>query len=297
MPERTNACWLGQEGRGGPRYQAQIAAESFESNRCLPGFESIGKPVDLGWDSQLRLIPQGGPTATRETTGFLAEADRQVRITEAGTSLHCDFSGIGGLHLDLTHAAAWADRDVPEHLLGELLLGPALLLLLADRGMLGLHASSIQYGDRTILFCADSGSGKSSLAHHARDFGAVALTDDIAPLRIGPVPTLLPRFPQLKWPVPLEIADATMSIDRIVFVERGGTGLACSPIPPVAARLRLIRHTVAARLFPRRLAQWHLDTVGELARRVPMLRLSWPECAIEAIPDQVARALAELSAH
>src|SRR5690348_8122758 len=81
-----------------------------------------------------------------------------------------------------------------------LLLGPALAVLLHQRGLLVLHASAVSFGKSVAAFVGEKGEGKSTLAAalHARghplvadDLVAVELDDrSIARVRAG--------FPQLK---------------------------------------------------------------------------------------------------
>jgi hypothetical protein len=234
-------------------------------------------------------------SSTRSTEGFLAESTRAVRIRSTGDCHRYEFLGLGGLYVDLGRRLVRADADVPATALTELLLGPGLLLPLATLGVFALHASAIRHDGRVFLLCGVSGSGKSSFARLATDLGAEALADDIAPCAIGRETRLRPRFPQLKWAQPMAVDDRSEPIDGVVFVERGAQPLALTPTSQVESRLRLIRHTVAARLFPAALLAAHLDAATAMARSVATWRLQWPECSPDALPDQVAAALTELA--
>lgn len=59
------------------------------------------------------------------------------------------------------------------------LLGSAMGALLHQRGMLPLHANSIDIGGRAIGFIGRSGAGKSTLAAAFHDGGSALLSDDI----------------------------------------------------------------------------------------------------------------------
>ena len=173
----------------------------------------------------------------------------------------------------------------------EILLGPGLLLLLATRGIFGLHASAIRIGGRCFVLPAPSGSGKSTVARLAAELGAEALTDDISPLLLhhGAL-RLRPRFPQLKWDEPLRTPDLDLAVSTIVFLQRGGEALALEPLAAAEAMRLLIRDTVAARLFPPQLLRAHLQAMARFAESVPCWRLRWPEAEPVALAEQCARA-------
>jgi HPr serine kinase-like protein len=94
-------------------------------------------------------------------------------------------------------------RGVSPRIVRLTLLGPAMAVLLHQRGFLVLHASVVEMAGRAVAFLGESGAGKSTLAAalHARGHRLVA--DDVAAVRIGPEggPEVYSGFPQLKlWP-------------------------------------------------------------------------------------------------
>jgi len=281
---------LAVSGHSLAAYETRIAGTVVRSTLPFEGF----RPGDVVMP--ITLAPRSEPWRdVQKTQGFLADERRLIQMRSAGSWHRYEFAGLGGLSVDLERRLAIADAGISDLALTELLLGPGLLLPLAASGVIALHASAVRHAGRIVLLCGVSGSGKSSFARSAAVAGAEALVDDIAPCRIAPRPLLLPRFPQLKWPNPLAVADCAEAISAIVFIERGTTPLQIQPLPLADARLRLIRHTVAARLFPSELLAWHLDAVTTLVQRVPVAALAWPECPIDQIPAQVAAALAECS--
>lgn len=86
--------------------------------------------------------------------------------------------------------------------LAHFVLGPAMGLLLQQRGLYCLHASSVRIGDGAIAFAGDSGSGKSTLAHAMQANGHALITDDIAAIDdAGSVPLVYPGPAALRlWP-------------------------------------------------------------------------------------------------
>jgi hypothetical protein len=87
-------------------------------------------------------------------------------------------------------------------LLRTVLLGPVLCVLLRQRGLLVLHASSVAIQGFAIAFLAASGWGKSTLAEAFYSKGYSILTDDVMALQMSQdIPLVLPSLPQIKlWP-------------------------------------------------------------------------------------------------
>src|SRR5919109_1904880 len=94
------------------------------------------------------------------------------------------------------------EPDVEERLLRLSLLGPALGLLLYQRGLLVLHASVVARDDHALAFLGKNGFGKSTIAAALHRKGYDLVTDDVAAIRFDDgVPMVLPGFPQVKlWP-------------------------------------------------------------------------------------------------
>lgn len=271
-------------------YDTRIAGVRVFCSEAIDGFGRA--------DESAVVAAADAPTSWQDeltTQGFLVGELRRVDVRSSGRRRRLVFSGLGGLEVDADRRLAVVDANLPESARTEMLLGPGLLLLLATKGVFALHASAVSHGGRTMLFCGMSGSGKSTFARVASNLGAELLADDVAPCAIGRDIRLRPRFPQLKWVQPMAVEDRCEPIAGIVFIERGAQPLALVPTSPVESRLRLIRHTVAARLFPSALLGAHLDAATMMARSIPTWRLQWPECSPGALPDQVAAALTELA--
>ena len=67
----------------------------------------------------------------------------------------------------------------------EVILGPALVLALALRGIWSLHASAAMFQDQTTVFLGESGQGKSTLAAYLSNSpGWRLVADDILPVKI-----------------------------------------------------------------------------------------------------------------
>lgn len=84
-------------------------------------------------------------------------------------------------------------------LLQTTILGPALCLLLEQKGLLVLHASCINIDGCAVAFMGGSGWGKSTLATAFHRQGYDVLTDDVMPIQIvGSQAVVLPSYPQFK---------------------------------------------------------------------------------------------------
>jgi hypothetical protein len=94
------------------------------------------------------------------------------------------------------------EPGVEERLLRLSVLGPALGLLLHQRGFLVLHASVVAHDDHAMAFLGKNGFGKSTIAAALHRKGYDLVTDDVAAIRFDDgVPVVVPAFPQLKlWP-------------------------------------------------------------------------------------------------
>jgi hypothetical protein len=92
--------------------------------------------------------------------------------------------------------------DVEDRVLRLSILGPALALLLHQRGLLVLHASVVARDGDAVAFLGHNGWGKSTIAAalHAKGYDLVA--DDVAAIKVDDDgPSVLPGFPQVKlWP-------------------------------------------------------------------------------------------------
>jgi len=80
------------------------------------------------------------------------------------------------------------------------LLGSAFGALFHQRGLLPLHASAIEVNQQCVLFCGDSGNGKSTIARCFLERGYHLQADDICVITIDKkgFPIVFPGYPQLK---------------------------------------------------------------------------------------------------
>lgn len=177
-----------------------------------------------------------------------------------------------------------------EEAVTEALLGPALALSLARRGLFVLHASAVilrgPERQGALGFLGDSGAGKSTLARLLTETGGevtLAADDLLAVERTGEGAAILPHMPQLKLDLAARAVVESLP-PRVLLL--GLYSLDPAPpdaavdmsetLPPASAATLLVRHTIAGILFAEDLLAAHFDFMADLALRVPLRRLTVP---------------------
>lgn len=200
--------------------------------------------------------------------------------------------------------------DADDSLLRLFILGPALAMILYQRGLFILHASAARVGGEAVAFLGHSGWGKSTTAAalHARGHEVVA--DDMVAVQLGSGglrPIVWPGFPQLKlWP---EAADAlgkdSENLPRLhrssekrghrltegfspsalplkrIYVLAEGDRQQIEQLPPQESVIELVRHSFGTRLLSSQPGGAHFLRCANLARRMPLHRLSRPRALDE----------------
>lgn len=201
-----------------------------------------------------------------------------------------------------------------EDLLRLFILGPALAMLLYQRGMLVLHASAVSVAGGGIAFLGFSGWGKSTTAAalHARGHGVIA--DDVVAVQtdledVKRAPTVWPGYPQLKlWPetsaslgvppealLPLHHASVKQArrVDenfspaplplRRLYVLAEGDAQDIERLTPQQSVIELVRHSFGTRLFSSQPGGAHFSRCAALAKRLPVHRLTRPR-SLDELP-------------
>lgn len=206
--------------------------------------------------------------------------------------------------------------DVEESILRPIILGPILAILLRQRGLLVLHASSFATKDGAVAFIGESGWGKSTLAAAFHTKGYSVLTDDVMAIQLGAHPLVLPSFPQVKlWPeaaasmghapesLPLLNSQSeklvhrlmhgfwqtSLPLMRIYVLDRPAenTRHEIVPLQLQESFVELVRHSRAVSLLnaPDFLSD-HLRQCANLVKDVPICRLK-RQRSLAALPDLV----------
>jgi len=164
----------------------------------------------------------------------------------------------------------------------EALVGPALMLALAAAGRFCLHASAARIQGTLVAFCGDSGAGKSTLAGTGLD-GWSRVSDDILPVRLDSGRCLaLPHYPQLKLAPEVQYPAAAapkLPVAALFMLAPPAGGdlrpVTCRALTPGQALVNVVRHTVAATLFPPELLGEHLRFCARVAELVPAYELAY----------------------
>lgn len=195
-------------------------------------------------------------------------------------------SGAGAFAIGREEIAVDPEPGADEAAVEEALLGPALALAFARRGVFVLHASAVVLRGGVIGFLGESGAGKSTLARLLVEAGAVArggvalAADDL--LAVGPEAAALPHFPQLKLDAAAmaRIAGLAPSYPLLALCvlepAPPASAVSSEALPPGSAAAHLLRHTIAGSLFAADLLAEHLGFAAGTAGRVPVQRLTVP---------------------
>ena len=127
-------------------------------------------------------------------------ADRYLRL------LYCDRTEFIIDRAGTEIWATWPDNLTLEDT-ATYLLGPILGFVLRLRGVVCLHASSVQVGDKCMAIVGPAGAGKSTTAAAFAKAGFPILSDDVVPLLEQDNSFLVqPAYPRVRlWPKSVEI--------------------------------------------------------------------------------------------
>ena len=194
------------------------------------------------------------------------------------------------------------DPDVDEQTLRLIIEGPALGVILHQRGQLPLHAAAVEIDGKVVALMGGVGAGKSALAAALYKRGHLFVTDDVTAVQpdVGDIPVVSPGFAQLKlWPEVISaLGDNPESLPRIepgtekrsyrisdrfsqktlpltriyLLTENPDHGIL--PLAPQRALLELMRHSYRASLLKWIGAERHLSQCASLINKVPIKQLN-----------------------
>lgn len=101
----------------------------------------------------------------------------------------------------ISHMKCEKYDGVPDDLVRAFFLGNCIAIIMTYREKIVLHGSTVVMGDKTVLVCGDSGTGKSTTSMALLDMGGKLLSDDISVLDVDPADGKvysIPGFPEQK---------------------------------------------------------------------------------------------------
>jgi hypothetical protein len=205
---------------------------------------------------------------------------------------------------------------IEEDILRPCILGPIFSVLLRQRGLLVLHASSVAINGEAVAFLGHSGWGKSTLANAFYNQGYSLLSDDVLAIRVaGSYPMTFPAYPYVRL-----LPDAAVSLgydfENLAFIHLGALkrnnhlvrGFSQAPVPlkriyvlenvkrsqneieplqPQEAFLELTRHSRATNvLITKDFIGANMRQCAELIKNVSIFRLK-RQSSLAALPSIV----------
>lgn len=242
-------------------------------------------PASLGTSDS--SLPPAEPVAEcRVVSGWIADRDRKVTCSSHPSGFSLEIEDIGQFWIARAGSAirlTAAEQGVAAFDLEQCVLGPALALALATRGVFLLHASAVARDGRLNVFLGLSGAGKSTLARLLAAWsvdGWDLVADDILPVTLDDGRLVaLPHYPQYKLSPERQPHGLPERMPVVTCYEIDPTPtdeITLVTLPPRNALLRLIRHTVASRLFDSALLKKHLHFCAEAIQSVLVRQLSYP---------------------
>jgi hypothetical protein len=192
-----------------------------------------------------------------------------LSIEEAGTFIIRD-----GTKITVSPAP-----NVEDALLRRYLIGTVMALLLYQRGLLVLHASSLNINGTAVAFLGNPGSGKSSIAAALHKNGHDIITDDVSAFDIQDEKyRVLPGYPQIKLSDEVSISlgyDINSSIKLDEQEEKRGYRVNKSLIETAVELKQIYILTQASNQSIERIT--HLEAVKEIIRHSYPTRFAQPE--------------------
>lgn len=262
----------------------------IRSNLDLPELMA-GESTDP--DVEIELGAVEGSTSPKSNGGI----DLRARPGE----VFLGWPGVGKLTIhDGKRIVVDPETGADEAMVRRFVVGPALAVLLVQRGVLVLHASAVSIAGRAVAFLGGAGHGKSTMAAAMYEHGHPIVSDDVVPvLRDGDSCVTVPGFPQLKlWQEEPRgggdkryeerargFGERPLELQRI-FVLGYGDEPASELLHPRDAIVELLRHTWCARSMHDLTARSNLAQSTSVAAAVPIHRLLRPR-ALEHLPALV----------
>ncbi|MDP3484607.1 MAG: hypothetical protein Q8S06_03755 [Methanobacteriaceae archaeon] len=204
-----------------------------------------------------------------------------------------------------------SQTSIDKTFLRALILGPALGILLHQRGRLVLHASAVNINNVAVAFMGHNGAGKSTTTFSFMNSDYPLIADDILSIEFkNNIPLVFPGLPRIKlWPESIEIFDKSMksfpihpesrkrsylvddfckqvvSLKHIYVIENKETTY-LEELKPQEALIELIRNSYCANIFQNSDQATNLEEYGKIVKNVSIKQLNI-ERSLDKIPEMV----------
>ncbi|MDO8870306.1 MAG: hypothetical protein Q7V10_06090 [Methanobacteriaceae archaeon] len=204
-----------------------------------------------------------------------------------------------------------SQTSIDETFLRALILGPALGILLHQRGRLVLHASAVNMNDVAVAFMGHNGAGKSTTTFSFMNSGYPLIADDILSIEFRDnLPVVFPGLPRIKlWPESMEIFDKSMESFPIhpesrkrsflvddfcnqvvslkhIYVIENKEKTYLEELKPQEALIELIRNSYCANIFQNSDQATNLEEYAKIVKNVSIKQLNI-ERSLDKIPEMV----------
>lgn len=270
-------------------------------------------------------IPLPGPIATNAQPDVFIKLGRLRRFLSEITTRESDFEVTkDGVFLFFESEGTLLVRGgneiivdpvpgVSDWALSLIILGPALAILLSQRGLLTLHGAALALGGNGIVFLGERGCGKSTLAAAFHSMGYSVLSDDITAVQIDRDNLkVLPGFPIIKlesesaapyrenlqriselpsylriqiFHVPRRFPKFPLPLKHI-YVLAEAQDIRIEPLGLQDSLVELVRHSYRASLLKGIQTSWHFLQCTSLVNNVPIRRLNRP-LSLSSLPNVV----------
>lgn len=200
------------------------------------------------------------------------------------------------------------ETGIEETFLRALILGPAMGILLHQRGRLVLHASAVNINDGAVAFMGHNGAGKSTTTASFMNSGYSLVADDILSIEFREgIPLVFPGFPRIKlWPESMNenmisfpihsesrkrscavpnFPDQLVELKHVYVIENGEK-TTLEPLSPQEALIELIRNSYCANIFQNSDQATNLGEYAKIVKQVSIKQLHIKK-DLDKIPEMV----------
>ena len=170
-------------------YTCRLAGITFASVNRVSVLKLFGREPQLGPLSRPSLIGADNEWIEMYSdSGNICSGVYRITQRVSGNLVEIEVDTIGSIRLCLNSNHIQMDAKLsaqPDGIRDEFELGPGLMLLLAYNDCFAFHASAIETPEGVIVFCGESGQGKSTLARElSHGHSMRRLADDIVIWRL-----------------------------------------------------------------------------------------------------------------